>query len=77
MREARFTKMLVYSRRLLYCHLKFQKTRDLDTSLNVRVQEKFYTRKEANIDSWKVLLSRERSKMRRLIDVGWVFLNTC
>ena len=43
MREARFTKMLVYSRRLLYCHLKFQNTRDLDTSLNVRVQEKFYT----------------------------------
>jgi hypothetical protein len=70
MREARFTKMLVYLRRLLYCHMKFQNTRDLGTSLNVRVYKRNSTRKETNIDSWKVLLSRERSKMRRLIDVG-------
>jgi hypothetical protein len=70
MREARFTKMLVYSRRLLYCHLKFQNTRDLDTSLNVRVQEKFNTERN-KYRFLEILLSRERSKMRRLIDVRW------
>ena len=70
MREARFTKMMVYSRRLLYCHLKFQNTRDLDTSLNVRVQEKFNTERN-KYRFLEILLSRERSKMRRLIDVRW------
>ena len=70
MREAIFTKMLVYSRRLLYCHLKFQNTRDLDTSLNIRVQEKFNTERN-KYRFLEILLSRERSKMRRLIDVRW------